>query len=486
MSIDLSQPAPRVRTLEEAQALIDALWLVLRAQAQQLQERDQQIATLTERVQALEERLRTNSHNSSTPPSADPHRPSAGKSPSGKKRGAQPGHSGKARTLLPAEQITHVQDCVPDPCPACGGAVRITGLCARHQVLDLPPIAPTVTEYRLLAGTCCRCGKVCEASLPAGVSRRVTGPRLLAAIGTLTGSYHLSKRQVQGLLTDLFGIDLSVGAISEGEAEIGAALEDVVQQAHAYVQQAGVVHADETGHKEGGCRHWLWLVVADTVAVFRAAATRSTQAAKAALGERFAGILVSDRYGAYAWVEAPRRQLCWAHLLRDFTKMAERSGEPGRIGDDLVACTQRLFHFWHWVRDGTLSHSMFACHMRFLRYRIETLLQQGAQGRHAETARTCRHILRWRQALWTFVDTPGVEPTNNTAERALRSFVLWRKVSGGSQSPRGSRYIERIMTVVGSCKLQGRNPLTFLTQVIQAHWGDGIAPSLIPDSSVAR
>lgn len=147
--------------------------------------------------------------------------------------------------------------------------------------------------------------------------------------------------------------------------------------------------------------------------------------------------------------------------------MAERSGEPGRIGDDLVACTHRLFRFWNWARDGTLSYSMFACHMRFLRYRIEALLQQGPQGRHGETARTCRHILRWRRALWTFVDTPGVEPTNNTADRALRSFVLWRKVSGGAQSPRGSRYIERIMTVVGSCKLQGRNPLTFLTQVIR-------------------
>ena len=165
--------------------------------------------------------------------------------------------------------------------------------------------------------------------------------------------------------------------------------------------------------------------------------------------------------------------------------MAVRSGEPGRIGDELIACTQHMFRFWHRVRDGTLSRGMFACHMLFLRHRIETLLHQGAQGRHAATARTCRHILHLREALWTFVDMSGVEPTNNLAERTLRSFVLWRKISFGTQSARGSRYVERIMTVVGSCKLQGRNPLDFLTQAIQAYWGEGVAPSLVQGSTVA-
>lgn len=173
---------------------------MLHAQAQQIEDQNR-------RIQILEERLRMNLRNSSTPPSADPQRPASGKSPSGKKRGAQLGHSGKARALLSPEQITHTHDCVPGPRPACGGAVRIAGLCGRHQVTELPPILPVVTEYRLLAGTCCTCGQVCEAGLLPGVSRRVTGPRLLA---------------------DLFGIELPVGAIGEGEAEIGAALQDIV------------------------------------------------------------------------------------------------------------------------------------------------------------------------------------------------------------------------------------------------------------------
>ncbi len=496
MKIDLQQPPPQMRTLDEAQTLINELWPLLRAfvrrseeqaqlignQAQLIEKQARLIEEQARRIDVLEEKLRTNSRNSSKPPSADLHRPPASKPAKDRKRGAQPGHPGKARTLLSPDQITQAHDCPPGPCPACGGAMRITGLRARHQVIDLPKLAPVVTEYRLFAGTCQACGCACEASLPPGVSARVTGPRLLAAIGTFTGGYHLSKRQVQGVLADLFGIALSVGAISQSEAEIGDALAGSVADAHAHVQQAPIVHADETGHKQCGSRQWLWLVMAGAVAVFFAAATRSAQAARAALGEGFAGILVSDRYGAYAWVEAQRRQLCWAHLLRDFAKMAERSGQPGKIGDELIMCTERMFRFWHRVRDGTLSREMFACHMLFLRHRIETLLRQGADGPHAGTARTCRNLLQCRAALWTFIDTPGVEPTNNLAERSLRGFVIWRKISFGTQSHRGSRYVERIMTVACSCRLQGRNLLEFLAQAIQAHWGKGVMPSLVPTS----
>lgn len=468
MKLDFQQPPPQARTLEEAQAMINELWLLMRA--------------LSDRVDVLEEKLRTNSGNSSQPPSTDPHRPPAPKAPTGRKRGAQPGHPGKARALLPPAAVTHAHDCLPGPCPTCGGAMSITDLHARHQVIDLPPMAPVVTEYRLFTGICQACGCQCETRLPPGVSARATGPRLLAAIGALTGSYHLSKRQVQGLLADLFGIELSVGAISEGEAEIGDALADIAAEAHAHVQQSPVVHADETGHKQSGARHWLWLVATPCVAVFLAAASRSAQAARAALGEGFTGILVSDRYGAYAWVDQARRQLCWAHLLRDFRKMAERSGASSRIGDELSALAQRMFACWHRIRDGTLSRQAFGCEMPFLRHRIEKLLWEGADCRQAETARTCRHILKLRHALWTFLSTPGVEPTNNHAERTLRGFVIWRKISFGTQSARGSRYVERIMTVAGSCKLQGRNLLDFLTQAIQAHWGKGGMPSLVPNS----
>jgi transposase len=299
-------------------------------------------------------------------------------------------------------------------------------------------------------------------------------------MGTLTGGYRLSKRLVQGLLQDVFQIDLSVGAISQSEELLSAALAPSVEQAHEYIQQAPVVHADETSHKEKGQTHWMWIAIAERVSVFLARAARSAAMARELLSAGFAGILVSDRYAAYGWIAAQHRQVCWAHLLRDFTKMSERSGTAGRIGAELIAHTQRMFAFWYRVRDGTLSRDGFACHMLFLRNRIENTLRRGTTCDESRTANTCRRLLHLRQALWTFVETPAIEPTNNLAERTLRGYVIWRKICFGSQSRRGSLYMQRMMTVVGSCKLQGRNSLEFVTQAVLAHCGKGTRPSLVP------
>lgn len=489
MNIDLSQPAPRVNTLEEAQVLIEALWLLVRdqaalieRQARQIGEQRKEIAQLKQRIRVLEEKLNSHSGNSSRPPSTDqkkgkPAKPRAG---SGRHAGGQPGHVGHSRALLAPRQITHTHDCHPEPTCGCGGAVRIHRLAWRHQVIDLPAVTPEVTEYRLYAGTCQACGRCHEAALPPGVSARVAGPRLLATIGTLTGGYRLSKRLVQSLLQDMFDIELSVGVISESEAVLAAALAPAVRQAQEHVREAPVVFADETGHREKGVAGWLWVAIAGVVSVFLARASRSAEVARELLGAAFAGVLVSDRYAAYGWVAAQQRQVCWAHLLRDFTKISERSGQAGRIGEELLAHTHRMFAFWHRVRDGALSRDMFACHMLFLRESIETLLQRGSACAEARTAGTCRRILTLRESLWTFVSTPDVEPTNNLSERALRHYVVWRKICYGTQSARGSLYIERMMTVVGSCKLQGRNLLDFLTQSVRAHWGQGATPSLIP------
>lgn len=466
--IDLTQPAPQVGSLEEAQSLIEALWQLARAQAAK-------IATLEQRIAVLEEKLNTDSRNSSKPPSSDQKgsRPAKPREGSGRKAGGQPGHEGKSRVLLPPEQVTHIHDCHPELMCDCGGVVQIDGLAQRHQVIDLPVVMPEVTEYRLYAGRCCVCGRCHEAVLSPGVSGRVAGPRLLATIGALTGGYRLSKRLVQGLMQDLFGIELSVGVISESEAVLAEALAPAVHEAQEHVKNAPVVFADETGHREKNAAGWMWVAIAGMVSVFLARMSRGTEVAQELLGAAFAGILVSDRYAAYGWVTAQQRQLCWAHLLRDFTKISERDGQAGRIGQELLAYAHHMFGFWYQVRDGTLSRDMFACHMLFLRERIEALLQEGSACAQTHTARTCCRILKAREALWTFVSTPGVEPTNNLAERSLRHYVVWRKICYGVQSARGSRYMERIMTVAGSCKLQERNLLDFLTQSVRAHWGLG-------------
>lgn len=488
MRIDLQQPPPQARTLEEAQALIDELWLLLRVLASQNEEQVQLLGKQTQlieeqskRIDALEEKLRTNSRNSSKPPSTDRHKGKRARPPAGESRpaGAQPGHVGRARELLTEEQVTHFHDCPPESRCECGGQVNLSGLVWRHQVIDVPPVVPMVTEYRLYAGVCRRCGKRHEASLPPGVSARMTGPRLLALIGTLSGGYRLSRRLVQGLLRDVFRIDISLGALSQSEAVLSAALAPVVQEAHDYVQQAPVVHGDETGHREQGGGQWMWVAIAGMVSVFLACAHRNAEAARDMLGAGFAGILVSDRYAAYAWIDRERRQLCWAHLLRDFAKIAERSGVAGRIGEELIELTKRMFRFWHAVRNGHLSREGFVCHMLFLRERIEQTLRQGSNCGESRTANTCKALLKMRQALWTFVRVPGIEPTNNLAERTLRHYVIWRKISFGAQSERGAQYMARMMTVVGSCKLQGRNILDFVTQTVQAHWGSGGTPSLV-------
>lgn len=483
MKIDLSQPAPRVKTLEEAQTLIDGLWALLQEQTKRFEEiiaaQAKQIEWQAKRIAELEEKLNTNSKNSSKPPSSDRNKPKSKRTGNGRKAGGQPGHEGKARALLPVEEINEVRECRPVEHCECGSRVRIVGLARRHQVVEVPPVLPVVTEYRLYEGECIRCKRHYAGALPAGVTSHVTGPRLLALIGTLTGGYRLSKRLAQGLLQDLFRIDLSVGTISQSEELLSEALAPIAQEAHAHVQQAPVVHADETGHKEKGKLQWMWIAIAGVVSVFLAQTQRNTQKARELLGACFAGILVSDRLGSYNWVDTARRQLCWAHLLRDFTKISERSGAAGRIGEELVAHTKRLFKAWHRVRDGTLSECVYDIQMGFLRHQIHMTLERGSRCRDAKTARTCQHILKSKQALWTFTHTPGVEPTNNLAERTIRHYVIWRKTNFGTQSVRGSRYMERIMTVVGSCKLQGRNVLDFISQAVLAQRSMGKRPSLV-------
>lgn len=467
MEIDLTKAPPRMRTLEEAQALIDVLWKLLGEQAR--------------RIEALEEKVNSNSRNSSMPPSTDRGKGKSAKprGASGRKAGGQPGHAGKGRELLAQEHVTQFQDCYPSKDCDCGGEVRTSGLSWRHQVIDVPDIKPLVTQYRLHAGVCRGCGKRHEAKLPAGVSPRLAGPRLLALMGTLTGGYRLSKRLVQGLLQDVFQIDVSLGTISQSEAILSAALAPITQEAHAYIKQAPAVHADETSHREKGCKQWMWVAIAGRVSVFMARPSRSAEVARELLGEEFSGILISDRYSAYHWVDPLRRQACWAHLLRDFTKIAERSGTAGRIGYELLAHTHRIFRFWHCVRDGTLSRAGFANHMLFLQGQVEAALHRASACAESSTANTCKRLLAARNTLWTFVHTPGIEPTNNLAERTIRSYVIWRKISFGSQSKRGSLYIERIMTAIGSCKLQGRNILDFITQAVLSHVGNRPMPSLV-------
>jgi len=253
-----------------------------------------------------------------------------------------------------------------------------------------------------------------------------------------------------------------------------------VAEARAYVQAQPAAHLDETGWREGQQRAWLWTAVTTWVTVFVVRRSRSGKVARELVGEHFWGWLVTDRWSAYTWYPTWRRQLCWAHLLRDIEAMIARGGRSQEIGEALQAQARQMFHWWHRVRDGTLAHPTFARYMWPVRREMERLLEAGQTCGVPQTEGTCREILKLRQGLWTFVRHDGVEPTNNAAERAIRPGVLWRKGSFGTQSPEGSRFVEAMMTVVATLKQQHRNVLDYVTAACAAMlWGEP-APSLLP------
>lgn len=460
---------------------------------------EQEIEEVRSEQEALREKVNRNSKNSSAPPSTAP--PGCGKKPekpkSGKKRGGQPGHEGQRRNLYPVAVCSEVRDYRPAAGRKCGE--ELFGLDPepyRHQIVEIPPISPKVSEHRLHQLTCTACGAKTRAKLPAAVKASGYGVRVVAVVAVLSGVYRNSQRMVQSAMQEVFGISISVASLNKLRQEASFAVADAVVEAKEYIQNAQVVGADETSFNQGNLdggnpqerQAWLWVALTPLVTFFAIALSRCTQAAQHLLGENFQGILNSDRHGAYNWVDLERRQLCWAHRRREFIKIAERSGASAQLGEALVQHQEKLFELWHRVRDGTLTREAFGVAVAPIRAAIKALLEAaadqtiGAQEKTpwAKTVRTCRQLLKVEPAQWLFVTTAGVEPTNNAAERALRPAVIWRRISFGSQTTAGSEFVARLLTVVTTLKSQKRNVLEFLTQAVMAHRCGTPAPSLLP------
>jgi transposase len=295
------------------------------------------------------------------------------------------------------------------------------------------------------------------------------------------GVYRLTKRQVPELMHDFFGLQMSVGAVLGCQKSASAAIAEPVEDARSHVKKQPVKHADETGWREGigRSRAWLWTVVTTQVVVFMIHARRNADAAKELLGG-WLGVLVTDRHGAYNWWPDCRRQFCWAHLKRDIQAIVEREGESGRIGNRMLEDVERMFTWWHRVRDGTLARTSFRVYMRTVQRRFEALLAEGAKDSHPKTSKTCAMLLKRRDALWTFVYVEGVEPTNNSAEQVVRHGVILRKISYGTHSAAGSRFIERMLTVHATLRRQRRNILDFMRDACSAALQRRPAPSLLP------
>lgn len=485
----------------------DSDWEKTPASVKQLVEKmGQHIKQLEKRLTDLEakqhellEKINCTSKNSSSPPSSDP--PNAEKAQekkkSDKKRGGQPGHKGHSRFLYDVSECESVLDHHPETCSCCGE--KLLGEDTnpyRHQIVEIPPISPIIVEHRLHQLMCQECGTLTRGTLPVGVYPSGYGVRVVALVTVLSGLYRHSQRMVQSAMLDIFGISMSLGTVNNLRLEASNAVKSSVEEAKIYVQNSRVVGADETSFVQGnvdGCNDknsqgWLWVAVTPLVTFFQITLSRCSDAARDILGKDFSGILNSDRYAAYNWVGLEQRQLCWAHLKREFIKISERPGVSNEIGNALVKQQEKLFELWHRVRDGTLTRFEFQLLVPVIRNSLKSSLQEAADYEIgskektplAKTVRTCRQILKVEPALWLFVTIENVEPTNNAAERAIRPAVIWRRTSFGSQTAAGSTFVQRMLTVVTTLKSQRRNVLNFMTSSVSAARLGKPAPSLLP------
>lgn len=347
---------------------------------------------------------------------------------------------------------------------------------------DLPPVPPVVVEHQVHTLECPRCGRRCEGELPATVPRGSFGPRVVATATLLTGLGRLSQRMIAQMLRDLFALDVSDGQISRLQRIGRTALQAGHQEITADVRSSAAVNVDETGWREDGRRAWLWTVAGRRGTLFAIRPQRSRRVLQELLGEEYGGIVGSDRYSAYSHLEDQQHQFCWAHLLRDFQAMIDRGGAAGEVGAVLKSSGQELIHHWNRLERAEIVRTTFDGRCRRLRGTILDALDAGAACGEPHTAETCRRLLNECSSLFVFTHHPGVSPTNNAAEQALRKSVIFRKLSSGTESPTGSRTLSVILSTLETCRRQGRHALSYLHAAIQAHFHHTPAPQLLPET----
>jgi transposase len=435
----------------------------------------------------LRAQLGRNSQNSSKPPSSDQPgaRPPKVKRGKRRKRGGQHGH----QRWLSADpsHVDEVKQYRAETCEHCEANLadgELTGSVVNHYVYELPEIQPVVTDHQCLDVQCAKCGLVTRATLPPGVPTGEYGPSVQAMTGLLRGELRQSVRQTSSVMSEVLHVPVSTGMVAKLQAQVSRALEAPHAEALAHAQSSDRTHADETGWRENKKKAWLWVSVTSLVTVFLVHAGRGKEAAKQLLGAGFAGILTTDRWASYNWVEAARRQICWSHLKRDMTSFLDYGPEAKHLGERLLAQRRKMFRLWHRFRAGELTRAELRLATQVLRRRILALLDEGTGLSSAKVSGMCREILKLQAGLFTFIDVERVEPTNNIAERAVRFAVLMRKGCFGSDSANGSRFIERFLTARATLRAQKRDLYTYLKDACTAALNGTQAPSLLPNSAM--
>lgn len=426
------------------------------------------------RITELEALLRTNSRNSSKPPSTDGFRRATPPKPvTGRKPGGQVGHKGKTRDLVPEDQVDKLVDLDPAKCVHCStpleDAPRLDA--EIRQVTELPPAKPVVTQLKLYRKRCPKCGGFSRAKLPAGSPTGGFGPGLQAMVALLSSQYCLSRRDVSDLLLSVFGIRMGIASVQACCESVSDAVASTHAKLHEALKASPIVHADETGFGEcADSRMWLWAGQAPGIEVFRLLPGRGQLQAQDLLGKDFSGTIHRDRWRPYESIKDARSQLCWAHIQRHFQAMVESPEATAIYGRGLMEMTNEVFHHWHLFQDGEIDRQKLRMSIEPLLDRLRACLELATQDAKVATKAQgiARDLLRQWKSLWTFVSEPGVVPTNNAAEQAVRKAVLWRKGSFGCNSEAGCRYVERMLTLIGTARLRGIRLLSWMTHAVNA------------------
>ena len=442
-----------------------------------------------DRLRRLEAAARRDSRTSSAPPSQDPPKTRAQRRAEarakakelmrreGERRqaGGQPGHRGAGRELRPEDQVDEIVDHYPRACGGCGRRFddaqrRRGGRFGRHQVCELPPISVSWSEHRTHQLRCRHCRARTSARLPREIGSSVFGPRLQAAVVTLIARHRISRRAISELARDLFGVRLSAGAVDQICQRASAALAGPHLHLHDWVLDQGAVHVDETGWRTSGQGRALWTATTPG-AVFLQIAEHCNREQFDTLIGPYDGIVISDRWNGFGHLDPHRRQVCWSHLRRDFRRHADGLAEQRTFGEHGLALTGRVFAAWRAYQHEHHDRDRLRAAIAPIQTELRALLQDASpkSTRTRWHRRFANNLLKIWPALWTFVTTDGVEPTNNPAERALRAPVIHRKVSLGSQSQDGERFAERALSAAATCRLQRRSLFTYLSDLITAH-----------------
>jgi len=490
---------------EELQQQVERQQREIENLREQLAEREKQIADAERQIADLERQLagrKKNSTNSSKPPSSDGlagnQRSRGRKHKSKRKPGAQPGHPGHHRALVPTAEVSAVEVLLPKQCGHCGGNLpqkpgKLTteGEPRRHQVTEVPPVKAYITEYQCPNVVCEHCGNATRAPLPEGIAGQF-GPQLTALIAYWTVVCRLPRRLVEAMLGDVLGIEISLGSTQKAWEEVSQAVEQPVQQLQEQLPREAVLNVDETGWRTNGDKRWIWALVAQQFVFYVVASTRGAEVLVSLLGAVYRGILCSDRWVVYLTYHSGRRmQLCWAHLKRNILGIADYARSPSsrQFCRDALAIVARLFRLWYRFRGDLrdrrgnpqpIDRRQLLVKSIPLQKKLFALAEAHLDDADREVRNLARALFIHFERLFTFLEEEGVEPTNNVVERILRTAVQWRKISFGNRSRNGEIATARLLTVTQTCKRQQRHVLGYLTDAVRCHRRRAAAPSLLP------